>query len=100
MKKWGGLSRPSRPASDGPVSKYARTYLGYYVLLVYMPSQSARHAKWVEKKTRVLVQTKMHEYSSWKNTRARANQNARVQFVETKDTRVLFVQTMMHTAAD
>ena len=47
------------------VRKYARTYLGYYVLLVYIPSQSARHAKWVEK-----------------NTRVRVNQNARVQFVE------------------
>ena len=81
------------------VSTHARIWVTTYVLLVYMPSQSARHAKWVEK-THVLVQTKMHECSSWKNTRARANQNARVQFVETKDTRVLFVQTMMHTAAD
>ena len=47
------------------VSTHARTWVTTYVLLVYMPSQSARHAKWVEK-----------------NMRARANQNARVQFVE------------------
>ena len=33
------------------------------------------------------------------NTHARANQNAQVQFMQTKDARVLFVQTMMHVAA-
>ena len=65
------------------VSTHALIWVTTYYSCIYMPSQSARHAKWVEK-----------------NTRARANQNARVQFVETKDTRVLFVQTMMHTAAD
>ena len=35
-----------------------------------------------------------------KNTHAHANQNARVQFVQTKDGCMLFVQTMMHVAAD
>ena len=35
-----------------------------------------------------------------KNTRAQANQNARVQFVQTIGACVLFMQTMMHTAAD
>ena len=33
-------------------------------------------------------------------TRAHANQNARVQFVQTKDAHALFVQTMMHVTAD
>ena len=35
-----------------------------------------------------------------KNTHTCANQNAQVQFVQTKDARELFVQTMMHMAAD
>ena len=34
------------------------------------------------------------------NTRARANQNARVQFMQTKYARVLFMQRMMHMAAE
>ena len=33
-------------------------------------------------------------------TCARANQNARVYFVQTKDACMLFVKTMMHMAAD
>ena len=45
---------------------------------MYIPSQTARQL----------------------NTHARANQNARVQFVQTKYTRTLFVQSMMHTAAE
>ena len=32
--------------------------------------------------------------------RAHANQNAQVQFVQTKDAHVLFVQIMMHTTVD
>ena len=32
--------------------------------------------------------------------KSRAKQNTQVQFVQTKDTRVLFMQTMTHTAAD
>ena len=35
-----------------------------------------------------------------KNTHTRANQNAQVQFVQTKDARELFMQTMMYMAAD
>ena len=34
------------------------------------------------------------------NTRAGANQNAREQFVQTKYAHTLFVQSMMHTAAE
>ena len=80
------------------VSTHARIWVTtYYSCICQVRVHDTRNG-W--KKTHVLVQTKMHECSSWKNTRARANQNARVQFVETKDTRVLFVQTMMHTAAD
>ena len=45
---------------------------------MYMPSQTARQL----------------------NTRACANQIARVQFVQSKNARELFVQSMMHTAAE
>ena len=34
------------------------------------------------------------------NTRAHANQNARVQFVQTKNARALFMQSMMHLATE
>ena len=70
-------------------------------------------------KTRVFVQTKMHEYSSCKSKCIRAvrtNQNARVQFMqikmyesnsckpkytsEVRAAQALFMQTMMPTAAD
>ena len=49
-----------------------------YVLFVYMLSQTTRQL----------------------NASARANQNARVQFVQTKNACALFVQSMMHTAAE
>ena len=80
------------------VSTHARIWVTTYYSCICQARVHDTRNGW--KKTRVLMQTKMHECSSWKNTRARANQNARVQFVETQDTRVLFVQTMMHTAAD
>ena len=61
------------------VSTLAHNYLVYtYVLLVYMPSQTAHQL----------------------NTCAHANQNARVQFVQTKYAHALFVQSMMCTAAE
>ena len=61
------------------VSMHAHTYLVYtYVLFVYVPSQTACQL----------------------NTRAHANQNARVQFVQTKNACMLFMQSMMHTAAE
>ena len=47
-------------------------------LFMYMPSQTARQL----------------------NTRAHANQNARVQFVQPKYAHALFVQTMMHMAVE
>ena len=40
-----------------------------------------------------------HEMSG-ENMCARANQNARVNFMQIKDAHVLFMQTMMHMAAD
>ena len=65
-------------ALHGASSKYADSYLVYtYVLFMYMPSQTARQL----------------------NTHARANQNAQVQFVQTKYAWALFMQAMMHTAA-
>ena len=60
------------------VSTHAHILVYTYVLFVYMPSQTACQL----------------------NTRARANQNARVQFMQTKNARVLFVQSMMHMAAE
>ena len=45
---------------------------------MYMPSQTARQL----------------------NTRAHANQNAQVQFVQTKNVCMLFMQSMMHMAAE
>ena len=80
------------------VSTHARIWVTTYYSCICQARVHDTRNGW--KKTRMLMQNKMHECSSWKNTRAHANQNARVQFVETKDTRVLFVQTMMHTAAD
>ena len=53
-------------------------FIRTYYSCTYMPSQTARRL----------------------NTCARANQNARVQFVQTKNARALFVQSMMHTAAE
>ena len=50
--------------------------------------------------TRVYAKPERMPMKHAKNTRAHVNQNARVQFVQTKDTRALFIQTMMHMAAD
>ena len=53
-------------------------FIATYVLFKNMPSQTACQL----------------------NTRAHANQNAQVQFVQTKYARTLFVQSIMYTAAE
>ena len=67
-----------------------------YVVLVSMHAQI-----WFTTYYSCICQAKVQtsETCEVSNMHACANQNVQVQFMQIKDTCVLFVQTMMHTAA-
>ena len=72
------------------VRKYSRTYLVYYVLLMYMHGKPEYTPI---KRAKCVMRIKMHECNSCK-------QECTSVACANKDTCTLFVQTMMHTAAD